>query len=65
MPLMAVTVKYSWHAKKAVNHAIITAIRRVYTGFLETLGIGCTLIAQWITLGRQHQRWRQTAEVAG
>ena len=58
-------IEHCWHAKKAMNHAIITAIRRVYTGFLRALCIGRTLIAQRITLGRQHQGRRQTAEVTG
>jgi hypothetical protein len=48
-----------------VDHAIVTAIRRRHTGFLEALGIGGTLIAQRITLGRNHQRWRQATDIPG
>src|SRR5262245_47871104 len=58
-------IEHRRHAEKAVNHAVVTAIGRRYTGFLEALGIGSALIAQRITLGRNHQRWRQTTELPG
>src|SRR5262249_46544445 len=58
-------IEHCRHAEKAVNHAVVTTIGRRYTGFLKALGIGSALIAQRITLGRNHQRWRQAAEIPG
>jgi hypothetical protein len=50
-------VEQGWHAKKAVDHAIVAAVLRWHSGGLEALSIGLPLIAQRVHFGGNDQRW--------